>query len=139
MRTTPYPQLMNFDAPNASLSCTRRERTNTPLQALNLLNDPVFLEAAQGLAFRVMREALAGFAGRLNYAMRLTLAREPSPREAERLGKYYDGTLRKLEADGNTAGALFPNRIEGVAQTEAAAWVEVCRVLLNLDEFITRE
>ncbi|HUB33054.1 MAG TPA: PSD1 and planctomycete cytochrome C domain-containing protein [Bryobacteraceae bacterium] len=138
-RTTPYPQLMNFDAPNASLSCTRRERTNTPLQALNLLNDPVFLEAAQGLAFRVMREAPAGFGGRLNYAMRLTLARDASPREAERLGKYYDETLRKLEADRDTVTALFPNRIEGVAQTEAAAWVEVSHVLLNLDEFITRE
>ena len=71
--------------------------------------------------------------------MRLTLAREPSPREAERLGKYYDQTLRKLEADAKTAAELFPNRIEGVAQTEAAAWVEVNRVLLNLDEFITRE
>ena len=56
-RTTPYPQLMNFDAPNSDLSCTRRERTDTPLQALNLLNDPVFFEAAQGLAFRVMRDA----------------------------------------------------------------------------------
>ena len=56
-RTTPYPQLMNFDAPSANLSCTRRERTDTPLQALNLMNDPVFFEAAQALAFRVMREA----------------------------------------------------------------------------------
>ena len=138
-RTTPYPELMNFDAPNANLACTRRERTNTPLQALNLLNDPVFVEAAQGLAFRVMREAQDGFRNRLNFAMRVTVGREASAREAERLGKYYDDSLRSLQRDSNTVEALFPNRIEGVPQAEAAAWVELSRVLLNLDEFITRE
>ena len=138
-RTTPYPQLMNFDAPNANLACTRRERTDTPLQALNLLNDPVFFEAAQGLAFRVMRETAGGFRDRLNFAYRVTVGREASAREAERMGKYYDETLRSLAADSETVAALFPNRIEGVPQTEAAAWVELSRVLLNLDEFITRE
>jgi hypothetical protein len=130
---------MNFDAPNANLSCTRRERTDTPLQALNLLNDPVFVEAAQGMAFRVLREAPAGFRQRLNYAMRITVARDATAQEAGRLGRYYDDTLRRLAIDGNTVEALFPNRIEGVPQTEAAAWVELSRVLLNLDEFITRE
>ena len=138
-RTTPYPQLMNFDAPSANLACTRRERTNSPLQALNLLNDPVFVEAAQGLAFRVLRESPAGFRERLRYAMLLTLGRDASTREAERLGKYHDDALDALAADADTAAALFPNRIEGVPQTEAAAWVELSRVLLNLDEFITRE
>jgi hypothetical protein len=138
-RTTPYPQLMNFDAPAANLSCTRRERTNTPLQALNLLNDPVFFESAQALAFRVMRESQGGFRDHLNFAYRVTLGREASTREAERLGRYYDDTLKSLAADPKTVGALFPNRIEGVPQTEAAAWVELGRVLLNLDEFITKE
>jgi hypothetical protein len=138
-RTTPYPQLMNFDAPSANLACTRRERTDTPLQALNLLNDPVFFEAAQGLAFRVMRETAGGFRDRLNFAYRVTIGREASAHEAERMGKYYDETLRSLAADAQTVAALFPNRIEGVPQTEAAAWVELSRVLLNLDEFITRE
>ena len=138
-RTTPYPQLMNFDAPNAELTCTRRERTDTPLQALNLLNDPVFVEAAQGLAFRVIREAPTGFRERLNYAMRVTLAREATVREAERLGRYYDDTRRRLAGDANAIEALFPNRIEGVPREQAAAWVELSRVLLNLDEFITRE
>jgi hypothetical protein len=138
-RTTPYPQLMNFDAPSANLACTRRERTNTPLQALNLLNDPVFVEAAQGLAFRVMSEASGGFRDRLNFAMRVTVGREASAREAERLGKYYDQTLGALRSDATTVESLFPNRIEGVPQREAAAWVELSRVLLNLDEFITRE
>jgi len=89
-RTVPYPQLMNFDEPNSNLSCTRRERTNTPLQALNLLNDPVFFEAAQGLAFRVMRESSGAFRDRLNYAYRVVLGRQPNDREAERMGKLFD-------------------------------------------------
>ena len=138
-RTTPYPQLMNFDAPGAGLSCTRRERTDTPLQALNLMNDPVFFEAAQGLAFRVMREADGAFRDRLNYAFTVTLGRPSSAREAERMGKYFDEALHGLEQQPETIAAMFPNRIEGVPQLQAAAWVELCRVLLNLDEFITRE
>ena len=83
-------------AGSASLACTRRERTDTPLQALNLLNDPVFFEAAQGLAFRIMREATGGFRDRLNYAYAITLGRQPTAREAERLGKYFDDTSRGL-------------------------------------------
>jgi Protein of unknown function (DUF1553)/Protein of unknown function (DUF1549)/Planctomycete cytochrome C len=138
-RTTPYPQLMNFDAPSASLSCTRRERTDTPLQALDLMNDPVFYEAAQTLAFRVMRESTGPFRDRLNYAFKITVGREPNQREAERMGKYYDEALRGIQSAPATMAALFPNRLEGVPQNEAAAWVELSRVLLNLDEFITRE
>jgi hypothetical protein len=132
-RTTPYPQLMNFDAPNANLACSRRARTNSPLQALNLLNDPVFFEAAQGLAFRVLQESSGTFRDRLTFAYRLILGREPSAREADRLSRYYDGVRSKAPL------ALFPNKLEGVPQDEAAAWVEVSRVLLNLDETITRE
>ncbi len=138
-RTVPYPMLMNFDEPNSNLSCTRRERTNTPLQALNLLNDPVFFEAAQGLAFRVMTEAGGGFGDRLDYAYRVALGRDPSAHELERLGKYYDDSLKKLQTDPKTVAELFPNRIQSVPQANAAAWVELSRVLLNLDEFITRE
>jgi len=138
-RTTPYPQLMNFDAPNSNVSCTRRQRSNTPLQALNLLNDPVFFEASQGLAFRLEREAQGGFRDRLRYAFEVTLGRQPSTREIERLAKYYDQELNALNANEKTVAALFPNRLEGVPQKDAAAWVELSRVLLNLDEFITRE
>jgi hypothetical protein len=138
-RTTPYPQLMNFDAPSANLSCTRRERTNTPLQALNLMNDPVFFEAAQGLAFRVMSGPGGGFRDRLNYAYEVALARRPAEREVERLGRYFDERLRDLEKNPQAVSALFPNRIDGVPQSSAAAWVELSRVILNLDEFVTRE
>jgi hypothetical protein len=138
-RTVPYPQLMNFDEPSSNLSCTRRERTNTPLQALNLLNDPVFFEAAQGLAFRIMRESSGPFRDRLNYAYEVALGRQPTQHEAERMGKFFDDASRGLASDDKTVAALFPNQIQGVPQTEAAAWVEVARVLLNLDEFITRD
>jgi hypothetical protein len=149
-RTTPYPQLMNFDAPSSNLSCTRRERTNTPLQALNLLNDPVFFEAAQGLALRILREGPGGLPGvaptappafrdRLNYAFAVTLGRGPSDHEAERLGTFFDNTVKNLRDHPETVAAMFPNHLEGVPQLDAAAWVEVSRVLLNLDEFITRE
>src|SRR5215510_10807711 len=137
-RTTPYPQLMNFDAPGANISCTRRQRSDTPLQALNLLNDPVFFEAAQGLAYRVMRESQGGFRDRLSYAYGLTLGRAPRASETERMGKFYDQEINRLR-DEKTVAALFPSRLEGVPQSDAAAWVELSRVLLNLDEFITRE
>jgi hypothetical protein len=138
-RTVPYPQLMNFDHPNSNLACTRRERTDTPLQALNLLNDPVFFEAAQGLAFRLMRESSGAFRDRLDYAFQIAVGRKASAREAERLGKYFDDTLRRMQGKPETVAALFPNRIAGAPQNETAAWVELSRVLLNLDEFITRE
>ena len=138
-RTVPYPQLMNFDEPNSNLSCTRRERTNTPLQALNLLNDPVFLEAAQGLAFRIMRESSGPFRDRLNFAYQVAIGRPPTTREAERMGKFFDDTTRDLTSNPQTVTALFPNQLEGIPQSEAAAWVELSRVLLNLDEFITRD
>jgi hypothetical protein len=130
---------MNFDEPNANLACTRRERTNTPLQALNLLNDPVFFDAAQGLAYRILRESTGPFRDRLNYAYEVTLGRQASAREAERMGRFLDDTSRTLTANPQTVAALFPNQLEGVSQAEAAAWVELSRVLLNLDEFITRD
>jgi len=138
-RTVPYPQLVTFDAPSASLSCTRRERTDTPLQALNLMNDPVFFEAAQGLAYRVLTESSGGFRDRINYAYDVTLGRPPATREVERMGKYFDEVSRNLQANPSTVTTLFPNQFPGVPQADVAAWVEVSRVLLNLDEFITKE
>ena len=130
---------MNFDAPNANLACSRRQRSNTPLQALNLLDDVVFFEAAQALAYRLVREAPKDFRNRLNYAYELALARKPAPKETERLAKYFDQQMSSLGKDPEEAKALFPAPVEGVAPAEAAAWVGVSRVLLNLDEFITRE
>jgi mono/diheme cytochrome c family protein len=138
-RTSPYPQLVNFDAPGADLTCSRRQRSDTPLQALNLLDDVVFFEAAQALAYRLVRESPKDFHDRLNYAYELALARKPAAKETERLAKYFDQEMTSLAKDPKEERALFPAPVEGVQPAEAAAWVGVSRVLLNLDEFITRE
>jgi hypothetical protein len=108
-RTTPYPQLSNFDEPDSNVSCTRRRRSNTPLQALNLLNDPVFYEAAEALAARIQKE---GASDPLAYAFELCLSRPPSQTERARIEKY---------------------------RAQGGDWLGVSRILLNLDELITRE
>jgi hypothetical protein len=115
-RSAPHPSLTVFDAPDASSACTRRNRSNTPLQALTLLNDQGQYEFARALAARVQREGGRDDAERLRYAFRLCLARAPNGREQQRLGE-----LLAREGRGSEA------------------WVTVARVLLNLDEFITRE
>ena len=138
-RTTPYPQLMTFDAPDSLLACSRRERSTTPLQALNLLNDSVFFEAARGLAARIMREKSGSFEDRLHYAFLLCLARAPGADERERLIRFYRQQEDLLAKDPAAAQALFPaDGVEGIDAAEAAVWVNLSRVLLNLDEFITR-
>ena len=82
------------------------------------------VQTAEGLAFRIMRETKPGnFRDRLNYAYAITLGREASAREAERMGKYFDDTSRGLAASPQTVAALFPNQLEGVPQSDAAAWV----------------
>lgn len=138
-RTTPYPQLMTFDAPDSLLACSRRQRSSTPLQALNLLNDSVFMEAARSLAVRVLSEKPGSVDDRLEYAFRLCLARPPSKTEKERLVRYYREQKKILTEDPEAVGKRFPiETIEGLDPEEAAAWVGLGRVLLNLDEFITR-
>jgi hypothetical protein len=138
-RTSPYPELVNFDAPDSRLACTRRRRSNTPLQALNLLNDLVFFEAAQGLAARTLREAPDDFRGRLSYAFELALSRKPNAHELDDLAKYFDTQKALFESDGKAAALAAPYAPDGVSRTDMAAWVGVSRVLMNLDEFITRE
>src|SRR5262249_65293 len=138
-RTSPYPQLMNFDAPDSLQSCTRRDRSTTPLQALNLLNDPVFVEAAQGLAARILRESSGSLADRLDYAYRVCLARSPRPGEVKRLSQYYLQEKQILAQDQELRSSLFPAQgVEGVDSTEAPIWVGISSILLNLDELITR-
>ncbi len=140
-RSAPYPALTVFDAPDGNSSCTRRIRSNTPLQALTLLNDQVFVDLSQGVAQRIIKEAPGNDVERLQYAYRLCLARAPSPQECRRLEQYLAQQREDFRAAPKDATALL-NRPE-LANTplahEMAAWTSVARVLLNLDEFITRE
>ncbi|MFO1482617.1 MAG: PSD1 and planctomycete cytochrome C domain-containing protein [Verrucomicrobiaceae bacterium] len=134
-RTSPFAQFVTFDLPDTSRSCTRRERSNTPLQALNLLNDPVFLECAQALAARVMREASADDGARLDHAFALVLARQPTSEERERLLAYFSQQRELLAGDEASARELTQDSPHGTDP----AWIALCSVLLNLDEFINRE
>jgi mono/diheme cytochrome c family protein len=139
-RTSPYPMLMTFDAPDSNLSCVRREKSNTPLQALTLLNDTVFVECAQGLAKRIVSERDAATPGRLSHGFHLCLARAPSAKELAALSALYDDFVSVCRANPKeTARLIGPNPPAGVEPAEAAAWVALARTLLNLDEFVTRE
>lgn len=131
-RATPHPLLVGFDAPDATFACTRRTRSNTPLQALMLLNDQAFYEFAQALADRVIAEGPKDDAGRIDLAVRLCLARRPDPIELERLTSFLD-EQRQIHAGSDGDVDSESDR------TERVAWTAIARVLLNLDEFITRE
>ena len=130
---------MTFDAPDPQRPCTRRERSNTPLQALTLLNDPMFFGAAQALAARVLREAEGDSADRVDYVFRLCLARGPTPHEAERLAAYLREQTEILEDEPSMPARLSDSKRAGSVPVEAGAWVGLSSILLNLDEFITRE
>ncbi len=139
-RSAPHPALMVFDAPDSTSTCTRRNRSNTPLQALTLLNDRAFYEFAQALAVRVLRECPGDDAERVAYAFRLCLARTPSTKEQQRLVALLSRLQESLASDPAEAKRLAPAALPaGIAPSQAAAWTLVGRVLLNLDEFITRE
>lgn len=137
-RSAPHPALMAFDAPDGVNSCTRRIRSNTPLQALTLLNDRGFYEYAQGLAVRILNEAKGSDEDKVNRAFQLCLARSPSEKERARIVKLVAELKTDLAADLNEARKIAPASAPG-SIPEAAAWTLVSRVLLNLDEFITRE
>ena len=119
-RSVPYPVLSNFDAPNGDVSCVRRSRSNTPLQALTALNEPLFLETAKALADKTIKEGGKTETSRITYAFRRALARPPQPAEIAELRGFLNKQLdRKLPAD--------------------QAWMALARVILNLDETITKE
>ena len=139
-RTVPYPMLLTFDAPESTVTCSRRERSNTPLQALTLLNDPVFVECAQALARRILDTGPAADRARIRQGFLICMGRLADDVELDRLQQLL-GELREAAAQaGTTAAPLVgdhpPSR---VATAEAASWTALCRILLNLDEFIMRE
>jgi hypothetical protein len=139
-RTSPYPMLLTFDAPDGNLCCVRRERSNTPLQALALLNDTVFVECAQALGKRIVEDKSANAGDRLRHAFRLCLARDPSATELDRLSRLHEELLQTYRAKPEAAAKLLGKmKVNGADAPEAAAWVALARTLLNLDEFVTRE
>ncbi len=138
-RSSPFPLLSTFDAPDANVACTRRTRSNTPLQSLTLANDRGFVELAQGLALRSLREAPGGGAQTIDRLFRLALVRGPLPAETQRLAELYRQELARLEGDSDGAAKLAPaDRPPALSAAEAGAWTMVARTVLNLDEFVTR-
>ena len=138
-RMSPYPFMTNFDMPPGYSPACHRGRSNTPLQALNLLNDPVFYEAARALAVRILSESSEDSQDRLNHAFQLCLARAPDLEEQRWLSEAIQHQKEILKKEPALAHATLPVELAGIKPIDAAAWVGASRILLNLDEFITRE
>ena len=142
-RSAPYPLLSTFDAPDFSTVCTRRVRSNTPLQSLTVANDLVFTELAAGLAARVLREQPEGTDGdRLRLMFRLCLTRSPQDSELSVLVDFLSRERSRFagspaDAEKVKAGATSLADT-GLSAVEQAAWTSAARVLLNTDEFVTR-
>jgi hypothetical protein len=145
-RSVPYPLLQTFDAPNGDVSCVRRVRSNTPLQALMTLNEPVFLECARALALRTLNDGGATDEQRVVYAFRRCVARTPTAEEKgellKLLGKQRERFTRPDAKPWELAAndpAHPPQLPKDMTAAQAAAWTIVSRVLLNLDETISKE
>jgi hypothetical protein len=119
-RSVPYPVLTNFDTPNGDVSCVRRARSNTPLQALTALNEPLFLEAAKALATKTLKEGGATDATKIQFAFRRATSRPAQPAELAELQNFLDKQRTRNF-------------------TPEQAWTALARVILNLDETITKE
>ena len=139
-RSNPYPSMATFDAPSREVCTVRRPRTNTPLQALVTLNDPVYVEAAQALARRMVREGGSTDPERAGRGFRLVLARQPSPAESERLVRLHDQALAGFKNDLDDAKKMATEPLGPVPADltigidDLAAWTVVANVILNLDE-----
>lgn len=145
-RSAPDPMLDVFDAPKADTSCIRRSRSNTPMQALTTLNEPLFLEAARALAFQVLESGKPTTRDGISYAFRRCVAREPSPAESDELAKFFESQQERYGSGELDPWAMlasspsFRNHLPGNATpARAAAWTALSRVLLNLDETLTKE
>jgi hypothetical protein len=143
-RTTPYPSFVNFDAGDRTACVARRSLSNTPLQALTLLDDAVYVEAALGFADRVLRERPdASSADRLTHAVRIALTRDPTQAETTVLTRLLDARSAWAKRDPAGVAAVLDGvpgfaPSQGVDRGELVAWFHVARVILNLDETITR-
>jgi hypothetical protein len=142
-RTSPPPALITFDAPDREKCTARRAVTNTPLQALALMNDPTYIEAARKLAERMIREGGADPGRRIRYGFRLATAREPDAKELQVLRELERRESAQYRSHREAASKLVgvgESKVDAKLDTsELAAWTTVASAILNLDETITRE
>ena len=148
-RSVPYPMLETFDAVPGNVSCVRRNRSNTPLQALTSLNEPLSIECAEALAEKTLREGGGDDSQRLTFAMRCCVSRNPDAEELATLQHLLDRQRARLSSGevnaalivgaGGDASGDASGDSDSAAIGERAAWMLVARVLLNLDETITKE
>jgi hypothetical protein len=149
-RSVPYPMLQNFDAPTGEVACARRARANTPLQALTTLNEPLFMECAKALALTLVKEGGSNDSDRLTTGIRRCLSRKPRGDELQVLQAFLERERLRfarsdadpwlLLADGQKSKQNIAAQLSaGTSPNELAAWTAVARVMLNLDETITKE
>ncbi|MDA0589430.1 MAG: PSD1 and planctomycete cytochrome C domain-containing protein [Planctomycetota bacterium] len=138
-RTSPHPNLTTFDCPDANTTCVDRQTSNTPLQALILLNNVVFTEAAQSLGKQILEVKNLSDKERLNLAFESCVSRPMAGSEAGQFASLLDASRQWYEAHPDDAKKLVGSYVvEGTSPAESAAWTATCRVMLNMDEFITR-
>ncbi len=141
-RTSPPPQMSTFDGPSRESCTSRRERTNTPMQALLLLNDPQYVEAARGLAQRVMREVDSTDGDRAARMFHLATGRAPCDGEVQDLMQVLEEEREHYAANPDAAGELVKvgsvPLLEGVDTVQLAAWTMTANLVLNLDEVIMK-
>jgi Protein of unknown function (DUF1553)/Protein of unknown function (DUF1549)/Concanavalin A-like lectin/glucanases superfamily/Planctomycete cytochrome C len=142
-RTVAPPFMVNFDSPNRETCTVNETRTNTPLQALNLMNDEAFLEASRKLAERLIHEGGNTPESRIDYAYKLTLARPATPAEQQLLRASLTHYRHRYEADPPSARAFIAYgkspRDPAIASAELAAWTAISNIVLNLDETVTKQ
>lgn len=140
-RSVPYPPLQVFDAPKGDAACVRRSRSNTPLQALTVLNEPQFVECARAFAGRILRECDGSDEDRIAFGFQLCTCRQPTTAEIQVLMDLLQETRNRIDTGELNAETLIDsqNNDDKNSLKEMAAWFTVSRTLLNLDETITRE
>jgi mono/diheme cytochrome c family protein len=150
-RSVPYPVLQNFDAPSGDVACPRRARSNTPLQALTTLNEELFVECARALAAKIVTDGGETDHERVNYAVRRCLAREPNAAELATLEDFLNRQRQRFASHSADPWPLISDnkssedsraidkRPGNASPAELAAWTALARVVLNLDETITKE
>lgn len=141
-RSSPYPSMATFDAPNREVCTSRRGRTNTPLQALVTLNDPVYVEAAQALARRVLSSGAQTPDELVRFAWRTALIREPAAEEISRVSRLVQDAAASYAERPEEAKLIATDPIgpepEGSDLAQLAAWTVACNVILNLDEIFLK-